>query len=44
MGREFQIVLTIAEAEAIAIPTIISIYTLYLQEDKIFASTYFNSA
>ena len=38
------IVLTIAEAESIAIPFIVSTYTVYLQEDKMFTSIYFNSA
>ena len=35
---------TIAKAEAIAIPIIVFIYTVYLQEDKIFITIYFNSA
>ena len=42
-GREFEIVSTIAEAEVIAIPITVPIYTVYLQEDKIFTSIFFNS-
>ena len=42
-SREFEIDSTIAEAEVIAISIIVSIYTVYLQEDKIFTSIYFNN-
>ena len=43
-SKEFVIVSTKAEAEAIVIHIIVSIYTVYLQEDKIFISIYLNSA
>ena len=34
---------TIAEAEAIAIPIIVSLYTVYVQESMVFTSIYFNN-